>query len=507
MRRAALLVPVTAALAFAGCGDSSGGGGNAAGDPASIAPKGTVLFVKGKVRPEGGQKDAILDIIRRLGGVQDPSKLITDTISKELQKDKLDFKKDIDPVLGDTAGFAFTSLGSDNDTRGAGIIAVKDEGKAKDLMKRIADGKVTSEDYKGTEILKDSASTDTQVATIDGFLVTGTPDGVRAVIDAAKGDGLDTVQSYKAIADQNEGKLAFGYLDTNALVGALGKSGSLPPAQAAAIQGALGEQLQPVGLSLDVAKGKITFEASSQSKKNLPTEQSTLLPELPGDSFAAIGIPKLGQSIKNQVDALGTGLGGAALDAAETQIKAATGISLQSALATIGDVALFARGESLLTAGGGLIAQVSNEKSATDLLQSLAKLAAQDKTIKVSPVNVGGGSGYELRSADLPGAIFGVVADGKLVITYGKPALDEALKPSSKLGDAADYKSAVSSLSGAAPVLFVTFAPIAKLVAQAGSGDSSTKEVLRVLGELGTLAAGGQSEGSRAVGRLVVNLK
>jgi hypothetical protein len=509
-RRRTALLAAAAALAFAGCGDSGSGKGNAGGDPASIAPKTSVAFVEGKIRPDGAQKTAILDVVRKLGNVQDPAKLIQDTLTKQLAKNKVDYKKDIEPVLGDRAGVAITALGSGNATKTATIVAVKDEGKAKDLLIRTASGKLSKSSYNGVEVLSNSGSAN-QATTVKGFLVLGAPESVRAVIDASKSDGLGSVPAYKDVAAANQGKLAFGYLDLKGLLNGLGASGSLPAGQASALTATLGTQLQPVGLSLDVAKNAITFEASAQGQPKATQVQSSLLPELPGDSFVAIGIPTLGASIKQQIDQVGSGLGGGAVTAVEQQLKAQTGIDLNSALATVGDVALFARGDNPVTIGGGLVAAVSDAAAAKRLLAALAKLAVQQgkaDRIKAQPTKVDGGEGYELTSPKLPGAVFAVVAGKKLLITYGRPALDAALRPASALGDAADYKSAVASLSGAVPALYVAFAPIAKLVAASSStSNPKTAEVQRVLGQLTTLAAGGKAEGSRAIGRLVLALK
>ena len=503
------LALVATGLAVAGCG--SGGGGNGGADPAKIAPKNTLLYFSAQVRPEGDQKDAVDSIAKKVLGVDDPGKRIQTLLDQSIKDSdsKLTYEDDIATWLGQRAGVAVISLGTGSDnTQAAGILASKDNDKAKDAINKLADEqtpKPTTKKYEGVEYRYGDG---TAVGLVDDYVVIGTEPGFKAVVDASKGDGLTKNQQFSDAAKDAEDKLGFGFIDTKALLDSLGASGQLPGG-ASSLQGVIGAAGQPITLSLAATADKVTLEAVAAVTKAAEARQSELLPELPGDSWFALGLPSVGTAIKTSLNQLGGGVGAGLVQTASGQIKAATGLDLEKdILPTFGDLALFVRGSGILTVGGGMVIKPDDPAAARRVLDKapalIRRLGASDG-VKVGSASIGGASGLRVTFPKLPGSIDAVLKGDRLVIAYTDAATREALAPQTTLGDSADFKSATASLDGAVAALFVAFPPIANL-ASAASPETAA-QIKQYLGAFTTLAAGTQVKGNQQVGRFVVNLK
>jgi hypothetical protein len=503
-------VLVAAGLVAAGCGSSSGGGDKGA-DPAKVAPKNSLVYFTAQVRPEGDQKEAVDSIAKKVLGVDDPGKRIQTLLDQSIKESdsKLSYKDDIEPWLGQRAAVAVTSFGSGAEsTQAAGIFASKDNDKAKDAINKLADEqkpKPATKEYEGVEY---RYADNTAVGVVDDFVVAGTEPGLKAVVDASKGESLADNKQYSDAADGSDEKLGFGYVDTKALLSALGANGQLPNG-AQSLQGLIGAANQPITVSLAATASKVTLEAVAAVTKAAEAKQSELLPDLPGDSWLALGLPGVGATIKNTLDQFGGGVGAGLVQTATQQIKAATGLDLQKdILPTFGEVALFVRGSGILTVGGGIVIKPDDPAAARRVMAKLPALIRRfgaSDGLKVASANVGGAAGVRVTVPGLPGSIDAVLKGDRLVIAYTDAATREALAPKSTLADSEDYKSATASLEGAVPALFLSFPPITELAAAASPKDAA--QIKQYLGAFATLAAGTQLKGDQQIGRFVVNLK
>ena len=507
----ALLVLALAAagLVVAGCGSSGGGSENA--DPAKVAPKNTLVYLSAQVRPEGDQKDAVDSIAKKVLGVDDPGQRIQTLLDQSIKESdsKLTYEDDIEPWLGRRAAITVTSFGSGtSDTQTAAIVASKDNGKAQDAIDKLGDEqnpKATKRTYEGVDY---RFSDNTAVGVVDDFVVAGTEPGFKAVVDASKGDGLTDNTQYSDAAKNAGDKLGFGFVDTKALVSALGASGQLPGG-AESLQGLIGSADQPITLSLAATATRITLEAIAAATKAAEAKPSELLTELPGDSWLALGVSGLGTSIKNTVNQFGGGIGAGLLQTYSDQIKQATGLDLEKdILPTFGDLAVFVRGSGILSVGGGVVIKPDDPAAARRVLDKLPALIRQigaSSGVKVASANIGGAKGVRVTLPDVPGSINAVLKGDRLVIAYTDAATREALAPKSKLGDSQEFQSANASLNGAVPALFLSFPPIAELAAAASP--ESAAQIKQYLGAFTTLAAGTHVKDNQQIGRFVVNLK
>jgi hypothetical protein len=463
------------------------------------------------VRPEGRRKEAVDAIAGKVLGSRDPGRRIRELIDQALRDSdaELNYDDDVEPWLGRRAAVALTSVSQGNDSQVAVIIAAKDTDKARDTIEKLARQsreRPVQRDYQGVEYRVDPDE-GSAAAVVDDFLVFGTEAGLKAVIDASKGEGLDDNEQFKRAAEGSEERLGFGYVDTRALVGAVG-SGRLGP-QAQSLQSLLGTT-RPVTMVLDATSNKVTLEAVAQNARGGGPGQSPLVAELPGDSWAALGIPQVGQSLRRTIEQLGGGVGAGVIETLEQQLRSQTGIDLErDALAAIGDVALFVRGAGIFTVGGGAVIESPDPAAARRLLSRLGAVARRlgpGSGLRVAPATVDGARGVRITApGQFPGSVFAVLRGDRLVVAYTEAATREALSPDQQLGNSPEFQKASASLGDAPPSLYVAFEPIANLAAAANPENAA--QIRQYLGALISLAAGSRVEGNRQVARLVVNLR
>ncbi|MDX6643892.1 MAG: hypothetical protein QOD76_1854 [Solirubrobacteraceae bacterium] len=502
------------AIAVAGCGGSSGSG-NSNADPATIAPAASALYASAVIRPEGDQKAAIESIARKFG-VNDPGRAIERALDRSTRRgSKTNFKDDIKPWLGKRAALVLTNFNGRNPD-GAVIVATMDTGKAKDAIRKDQQGhRVEQRSYRGVDYDVDtSGGRDTPEGIVRGFAVVGlTEAGYKAVIDASKGKSITGSGDFRQARQRGEGKLGFAYLDLKGTLGGLASSGQLG-SQAQGLQILLGGATpRSVVATLEAQSDRVTLEfatAATAASTGL-SGQTPLVAALPGDAWAALGVRNLGPGIKQLFNTIGSGLGGAVLTGAQNQLQRQYGIDLQrDVFAAIGDVAAFTRGTSALTVGGGVVIQSPSPAAARRLISKLGALVRRQgaaQGVRVSSTSIAGASGIKVTARRLPGAINAVVKGNKFVIAYGDPATEDALSPSSKLGDAGGFKAAIEALGGASPSLYVAFAPILSLADSVSSNSASYKQARPYLAAIDTFAIGGRKDGNLQVARVVVSVK
>jgi len=508
-RAIAPAAPATTMLIAACGGGSSGGDGEA--DPAAIAPKAASVYVVGTIRPEGDQKAAVESLAEKFG-VPDPGGRISAALDKSFNDDpgeKVSFKDDIEPWLGDRMAIVVTGT-QGGAPQAAGIIPSTDTGKTEDALSK-DDGDTVKKTYRDVDYRLDKGDR-TAAGVVGDYFVVGSETAFKAIVDTEDaGEGLDDTAQFKQVADANDDKLGFGYVDLKSLLASLNASGQVDPAAAAALRQALGGgELQPVSFGLSATQSSVTLDAEAQANKALPAQNTPdSVKDLPGDSWVAIGIPDLGKSLTRSIGQFGSGLGGQAIETAKGQFKTQTGLDLdRDVLAALGDVAIFVRGTSPLDVGGGLVIDTPDPAAANRLVAKLAPLltrAGVADGIKAAPVDIAGARGVKITARGLPGAVNAVVKGSKLVIAYSDSATRDALTPRETLGDSAAYQQATQAVGGTAPALYVAFAPIVDLVSSTGSDNAA--EVKRYLGRLTTLAVGGTTQGNRSKSKFVLDLK
>jgi uncharacterized protein DUF3352 len=331
----------------------------------------------------------------------------------------------------------------------------------------------------------------------DGFVVLGSEQGVKAAIDASKGDSkLSDDEGYKNALDRAaDDRLGLVYVNSPAIAKAMQRTGA-----GAALPESFRDLLkEPVIATVDADNDGVTFEGRVPAELGgafaLFGQASDLVTDLPADSWLALGQSNLGKLVDFYVDAFAETVGGR--DAIEQQLKAATGLDLQrDVIDWMGDFGVFARGSSLSELDGALVIETSDEQASGRFIDALARLARQqgaEAGIKVAPR---GGEGYTISSPSIPKPIHFFQRDGRVVLAYGDAAAEDAVDPGEKLGDNPDFASARDSLGDYDVASYVLMQPIFELVDSTGAAnDADWQDAKPYLEPLSALVAGTSGEG------------
>src|SRR5918998_1074654 len=227
MPRALLTVTalLTAVVVAAGCGsdDSSSASGSAA-----LAPAGSLIYGEATLNPDDDQQAALDALIAKFPGEGSAGERIRRLLEKAFSESDtgLSFADDIEPWLGDEAGFFVSSLTPGEDGVGALLVATEDEGKAEDAIEKAAKGDGEKAAYKGHDYYAFPGNA--AAGLVDGWVVLGNVGGFKAAVDTAGGGAPieDDERFTEALADAPEERLGFLYFNTPAFVDQFTKSGN-----------------------------------------------------------------------------------------------------------------------------------------------------------------------------------------------------------------------------------------------------------------------------------------
>jgi hypothetical protein len=497
------------AVAVAGCGSTAGSGQT---DPATLAPATTLAYATFELAPQGPDKAGYDAAFGKLLG-PDPERQIGEALTKAAQTSgRLDYAADVKPWLGATATAILTSVAPDHPDY-ALLLASTDDTKAQAAIdKDLGGGKAAAREYKGVayKVMDDGTAN----GIVDHFVVAGTEPAFKSVVDTAKdGTSLGAGEQWKtSVGNRGDGKAGLGYLDAKGLLESL--ASKLPGAQRLAAPLFLSLlQIHPFVATLDANADSLVVDVSSPGTKTDPrgpaAASSPLIENLPADSWLALALPKVGQALGT----LATTLKANALIAvpyasAIAQVRRSTGIDLEKdVLAAIGDVGVFARGNSAAGVGGALVVQ--SPRPAT-LARTVHRLPALIRRVARGRARVvsRGSSGFDVTSARASNSVHVRTSADGAVAAYGSPALGAAEHPAARLGDTPLFRTAAAAL-GQRPTLFLRFGPVLKLVASSAGhrGDKQLQRALPRLRRLRYLAVGARRDGDLDVLRAVLGLR
>jgi Protein of unknown function (DUF3352) len=490
-----LAVLSTFAFAAAGCGSED----EAASGASELVPAGALMYGEATLDPEGDQKEAIDSILAKFPGGGQAGEKLKELIEKGLRESDapISFKDDIEPWLGDEAGFFASTVGQSGEPSAAvALIATDDEDQAAEALEKSAEGKITRHNYKDVEYLTDGGGE--AGAVFDGFLVLGTESGVKAVIDTSKGGKkLSDDEDYKnALEGASEDRLGLFYLNSPQFLKSMPQGTALPQSFEKYFK-------EPFVATVDADKDGVLFEGKVPEETaqtfGFVGKGSDLLTDMPAESWVAMAQTDFGKLLNFYVDAFAGVAGGR--DAIEQQFKAATGLDLQrDVIDWMGDFGIFVRGSSLSELDGALVIETKDEQASGRALAALARIARQQgggSGVSVGPLTApGGGEGYTLRSPDIPKPIHFFQQGGRVVLSYGDAAAEDAVDPGEKLGDDPDFTSARDSLGDYEVSMYVQMQPIFDLVdSTEAANDADWQKAKPYLEPLSALVAGTSGEG------------
>jgi Protein of unknown function (DUF3352) len=473
MRKLLLTIAVLSAAAFpvAGCGADD----QAASAASELAPADVAFYGEATIKPEGDQKQAVEAILSKFPGGGQAGDKLKELIEKSLEKSDagITFKDDIEPWLGDEAGFFVSNVGPTGFGATAGLIATDDEDKAQEALEKSAEGKVSRKTYNDVEYFMDESGGDSNTAAVfDGYVVLGNEEGVKAAIDASKGDSkLSDDDTYNnSIEDASDDRLALFYVNTPEFTKAIEQSaGTLPDSFRQFFK-------EPFVATVDADDDGVVFEG------NIPEELaktfaffgqgSDLLTQMPADSWLAFAQTDFGKLLDFYVEAFAGVSGGR--DAIEQQLRAATGLDLQKdVIDWMGDFGVFVRGTSVSELDGALVVETSDEAASKRFIGALERLARTQGQgeVQIGPLSAAGaGEGFTARSADIPKPIHVFQRSGRVVFAYGDAAGRDAVDASDTLGDSPDFTSVSDSLGDYDVSFYALMQPILELAESAGGG-------------------------------------
>ncbi len=512
---AVLALLVAFGLAACGGGDSSSAPAEGA-DPATVSPADSVLYADATIRPEGTLKDDLDSALSKLLGTSDVGSTIVDRLDKELQKDDVSYEDDIQPWLGSRAGFFLSKIAPGNGSDGAFVVSTTDASAAQDAVSKLiqnsssaGDGKVTHETYKGVDY---SAQDSGAFGMVGDLLVLGTKGGFEAAVDASQGSSLADSSGYtSAIASAPDDRLATFYLDPKGLLDAVAASGRLSAqdAQGLGFIRTLGGKAgqEPVVGWADVTADSFGVELSAAAQPGAKTG-APLLAGFPADAWLAFGTHAVGDAFNRGIEALSripaAAMNGRTPAQALRIIRAKTGVDVAGFSKWLGDVSGYVSGTGLFSLGGALVFHSTDAKASSQTLEQVQRILERDADLSVTPLS---GGGFKVVPQSAPIEIDVQQQDGKIVAGLGAGSLDDALSPSSTLGDNSAFKSAEDRLGDSlTPTVYLDFDPIVGLIASA-SADPQIEQAKPYLDRLDYVVAGTGVSGGRQLARLVLGVR
>lgn len=457
IKKTRLAPPVLAAIAavaiLAGCGgsDSSGDG------PASVAPPQTPVFVEAKLQPTGELRANLEEIAGRVGVEDLGGTIVAQLESAASDSEKpIDFKKDIQPWLGENAGIFMTEYDGDDFGGVGGAVEVTDTGAAQEFIdERVEEeGDSSKESYEGVDYVLDED--EEAIGIVGSFLVIGEDaKSFEAAVDASNGENLTDSDNYGSITPSNPGgTLATVFVD---IAGLVREAGDQVDPNTRKLLKASGIEVEKSAALLSLVPGSDDIEIDIASKFGdeadvVPSEDaSEMLGSLPADAVAAVGVGNLGESLGGIVDTIDEeGIPG---EIPPNRLKSTlkqAGIDIDKITSGLGNGAVFARGTNLLTLSGALAIEAKNPDEARNTVANIGTLLRASGTPGVTAVK-GEAAGFSVRSPELGRQPVVVAAKGdRIAIGYGLAAATAVLATGSDatLSSTKAYNEALNSLEG-----------------------------------------------------------
>lgn len=513
--KARLLIPVAAALAalaIAGCG----GGGDSGSDPAGVAPAETPVYVEVAVRPEGELSANIDALAKNIAGIDNVGELVVEELEKSANDsgEPVDFAKEIKPWLGEKSGI-FLQDYDGNDFNGFGVaVQTTDTGAAQEFVDKqtklatppAKDGSFDGVDYK---VEADDGQT---IGLIGDLLVFSEDEKTfKAAIEASSGESLADQESFaNAIDAASSDSFVKVFVDVGGLVKQAGgpidaetelflESAGIEAEDATAVAGLLPGSNQV----------EIDF-AGNLGKKPPSGDASKLLGSLPGGSFAALASADFGARFGEAIDRIDAeGISGSVEPDELKGALSALGIDIEKLSGSIGEVGIFAQGNTENNVTGALVLTTTDSKEATETIAGVGKLLRATGTAGVTAIS-GKASGFSVRSPSLGRRPLVVAAEGdRIVISYGLAASAQALTATkgATLAEDPAYQEAVAAL-GDIPIIGFLDGPAALRffadIAAHGEQNEGFEEAKPYLEKIAFAGIGAGADGELSTARVIV---
>jgi hypothetical protein len=500
------------AAAIAGCGGGSGDS-NADVGPAAAAPASAALYLDATVKPTGSAQTNAEAALTKVMNTADPGGKIVSLLEQESKSEghPVNYQQDVAPWLGQKVGFFFTSL-SDNAQKGAAVVETTDPTASLAFARKASGTTATSpapQTYNGASYQTDPTDPGSVFGTVGDFLVEGDLDGFKAAVDAQKGDSLGDDSDFKdALGNLPSDRLGTFYTVPRTLFNAIGGA-EFGQQQQALLEKSAGESLdKPVSGALSASANSFNLEFIGGST-GVETPESSLVADVPGDSWLAFGLGNLGDTAKRTLQQL-KDAGIPNLEEGIAQIQQATGASIDQLTNALGDAVLYVRGTTVPTLNGALVIQTKDPDLTGRLLSQLQSLVSIGSRGGVMPLKLsGGGTGFQINDpSQAPQPIEFAQQGDKLVIGYGANSAAQSLAPAQKLSDSPTFSSARGQVADLGTDFFLDLPKVFQLAESEGAkSDPDYVRAKPYIDALSYLVTGSGSKGDQAELKAVVGLK
>jgi predicted small secreted protein len=507
------LVLALSAAIVAGCGSSSGSGGD--DDPAALIPAGAPVYLEGVVRPDGQVRSDLEGALKKILRTDDPGAKIRQLIDDSGKSDKVTFKDDVEPWLGNRVGFAITALHNGQDADYAAVISSKDDAKAEKLLAK-QKGDIAKRSYNGTDYRYDSKEK-TATAVIDHRVVVATEGGLKAVVDGKGKDHLADANGLTAVRSKvAQDRIGLFYLDVQGFVRTISQQASSDPQVGAMLQSFASAAPKTLGAALQAQPDALRIDAVSIGTPKSSTTSASgadILATLPGNSWLGLGVGDLGQTLDRvlQTVAGSGGITGVGVNALLEQFKKQTSLDLrQDVLGWMGDAGVFVGGTTSADLGGALVIKTTDPAKTKRTMAVLERYARQSSGTKISSLQGKGiDDGFTAQDTTGPAVHVALAGDRFVVAIGGKDVLEQAISPGQQLGSSPAFTAATGKLgNGLRPSFYLDFTQVTKLIETFAGTDADFQKAKPYLGAFGAIVAGAKSEGSGVTrSRFVVTLR
>ena len=445
----AACIAVPAAI-LTGCGGSSGDSSVDVG-PATAVPANASLYLDGTVKPTGQAQTNATAALSKVLDSPDPGGKIVSLIERESksQGHPVDYQQDVAPWLGEKAGFFFTDL-TDNAQKGAAVIETTNSAAALAFARKASGATATNpapQTYNGASYQSDPTDQGNVFGTVGDFLVVGDLEGFKAAVDAQKGDSLGDDGDFTDALDQlPSDRLGTFYTVPKTLIDALGPQ--IDQQSKAAIEKSAGESLdKPVSGALTASGNSFDLQFIG-GDNSVDTPESSLIGDVPAQSWLALGLGNLGDSAKRTLEQLKDS-GIPNLEQGLAQVEQATGASVDQLTNALGNAVLYVQGTKEKNLRGGLVIQTKDPDLTGRLLSQLQTLVQLGSQGGVKPLQLGGGgTGFQIFDpTQAPQPIEFAQQGDKFVIGYGANSAAQSLAPAQKLSDSPTFSAAKGQVS------------------------------------------------------------
>jgi hypothetical protein len=500
------------AAIFAGCGGDDGGGDVDVG-PAAAVPQKAALYLDATVKPTGSAEADARAALGKVLDTDDPGAKIVSLIEKESKSEgrPIDYQQDVAPWLGEKAGVFFTDL-TDDAQRGALVVETSNPAAALAFSRKESGATETDpapQTYNGVSYQTDPSDTDTVFGTVGSFLVEGDLEGFKAAVDAENGDSLGDSDDFKdAIGDLPDDRLGTFYTLPRDLLASLGP-GQIDQSSEALLEKSAGEALdKPVSGALTASADSFDLEFVG-GESGVETPESSLIGEVPGQSWLAVGFGDLGAIAKRTIDQL-KDAGIPDFESGLSQVEQATGSSIDQLTDALGDAALYVEGTTEPTLTGALVIQTKDPELTGRLLDQLQSLVQLGSSGTVRPLQLsGGGTGFQIKDPGLaPQAVEIAQQDDKLVIGYGANSAARTLTPADTLADSPSFSAAKGQVSDLGTDFFLAFPAVFQLAESEGAqSEPGYRQAKRYIDALSYLVSGSGERDDQTEVKAVLGLK